>query len=71
MIAPPVLLLDEPLSHLDAKLREEMQFELRRIQRKVGTTTIMVTPMRRMPTPMTIMGTSRPSLPPPARARPK
>ena len=43
MIAPPVLLLDEPLSNLDAKLREEMQFELRRIQRKVGTTTIMVT----------------------------
>ncbi|KAB0266489.1 ABC transporter ATP-binding protein [Microvirga brassicacearum] len=43
VIAPPVLLLDEPLSNLDAKLREEMQFELRRIQRKVGTTTIMVT----------------------------
>jgi putative spermidine/putrescine transport system ATP-binding protein len=43
VISPPVLLLDEPLSNLDAKLREEMQFELRRIQRKVGTTTIMVT----------------------------
>ena len=43
VIAPPVLLLDEPLSNLDAKLREEMQFELRRIQQKVGTTTIMVT----------------------------
>ncbi len=43
VIAPPVLLLDEPLSNLDAKLREAMQFELRRIQRKVGTTTIMVT----------------------------
>jgi putative spermidine/putrescine transport system ATP-binding protein len=43
VIAPPVLLLDEPLSNLDAKLREEMQFELRRIQRQVGTTTIMVT----------------------------
>ena len=40
---PPVLLLDEPLSNLDAKLREAMQFELRRIQRKLGTTTIMVT----------------------------
>ena len=38
-----MLLLDEPLSNLDAKLREEMQFELREIQRKVGTTTIMVT----------------------------
>ncbi|CAG9183124.1 ABC transporter ATP-binding protein [Cupriavidus pampae] len=43
VIEPPVLLLDEPLSNLDAKLREEMQFELRRIQRTVGTTTIMVT----------------------------
>jgi len=43
VILPPVLLLDEPLSNLDAKLREEMQFELRRIQRSVGTTTIMVT----------------------------
>jgi putative spermidine/putrescine transport system ATP-binding protein len=43
VIAPPVLLLDEPLSNLDAQLREEMQFELRDIQRKVGTTTIMVT----------------------------
>ncbi|VVE87473.1 ABC transporter ATP-binding protein [Pandoraea bronchicola] len=43
VIAPPVLLLDEPLSNLDAKLREQMQDELRAIQRKVGTTTIMVT----------------------------
>jgi len=43
VIEPSVLLLDEPLSNLDAKLREEMQFELRRIQRTVGTTTIMVT----------------------------
>jgi len=43
VIRPPVLLLDEPMSNLDAKLREEMQFELREIQRKVGTTTIMVT----------------------------
>ena len=43
VIDPPVLLLDEPLSNLDAKLREEMQFELRAIQRRVGTTTIMVT----------------------------
>ena len=43
VIEPPVLLLDEPLSNLDAKLREAMQFELRQIQRKVGTTTIMVT----------------------------
>lgn len=43
VIRPPVLLLDEPLSNLDASLREEMQFELRSIQRKLGTTTIMVT----------------------------
>jgi putative spermidine/putrescine transport system ATP-binding protein len=43
VIAPPVLLLDEPLSNLDAQLREEMQFELRRIQRTLGTTTLMVT----------------------------
>ena len=38
-----ILLLDEPLSNLDAKLREEMQIELRQIQRTVGTTTILVT----------------------------
>ena len=43
VINPPVLLLDEPLSNLDAQLREEMQFELRRIQQTVGITTIMVT----------------------------
>jgi len=43
VIQPPILLLDEPMSNLDAKLREEMQIELREIQRKVGTTTIMVT----------------------------
>ncbi|WP_042300389.1 ABC transporter ATP-binding protein [Paraburkholderia kururiensis] len=43
VIAPPVLLLDEPMSNLDAKLREDMQFELRAIQRKIGTTTLMVT----------------------------
>jgi putative spermidine/putrescine transport system ATP-binding protein len=42
-IDPLLLLLDEPLSNLDAKLREEMQVELRAIQRRVGTTTIMVT----------------------------
>ncbi|MEI2417640.1 ABC transporter ATP-binding protein [Orrella sp. JC864] len=43
VIRPAVLLLDEPLSNLDAKLREEMQLELRSIQRTVGTTTILVT----------------------------
>lgn len=43
VIRPRVLLLDEPLSNLDANLREEMQIELRRIQRTLGTTTILVT----------------------------
>ncbi|HUK07044.1 MAG TPA: ABC transporter ATP-binding protein [Stellaceae bacterium] len=43
VIRPRVLLLDEPLSNLDAKLREEMQIELRQIQRTLGTTTILVT----------------------------
>ena len=43
VIQPPVLLLDEPLSNLDANLREEMQFEIRRIQREVAITTLMVT----------------------------
>src|SRR5207237_1347525 len=43
VIRPSVLLLDEPLSNLDAKLREEMQVELRQIQQTVGTTTILVT----------------------------
>jgi putative spermidine/putrescine transport system ATP-binding protein len=43
VIEPAVLLLDEPLSNLDAKLREEMQIELRQIQRRLGTTTVLVT----------------------------
>jgi len=38
-----VLLLDEPLSNLDAKLREQMRLELRQLQRHVGTTAIYVT----------------------------
>ncbi|KKB72210.1 MULTISPECIES: ABC transporter ATP-binding protein [Bacillus] len=42
-VQPSVLLLDEPLSNLDAKLRKDMQFELRRIQKRVGITTILVT----------------------------
>ena len=40
---PDVLLLDEPLSALDAKLRKEMQIELKRIQQEVGITFIFVT----------------------------
>ena len=40
---PRVLLLDEPLSALDRRLRQEMQVELRRIQRESGLTTVFVT----------------------------
>jgi spermidine/putrescine transport system ATP-binding protein len=40
---PQVLLLDEPLSALDLKLRKEMQFELKRLQRETGITFILVT----------------------------
>lgn len=42
-IDPQVFLLDEPLSALDAKLREHMQIELRMLQRQLGVTTIVVT----------------------------
>ncbi len=41
--SPQVLLLDEPLSNLDAKLREEMRKELKDIQRDIGVTTLYVT----------------------------
>jgi iron(III) transport system ATP-binding protein len=40
---PQVLLLDEPLSNLDAKLRERMRFELRELQRRLRITTLYVT----------------------------
>lgn len=40
---PPVLLLDEPLGALDAKLREEMKFELKQLHNKVGATILFVT----------------------------
>jgi putative spermidine/putrescine transport system ATP-binding protein len=43
VIEPDVLLLDEPLSNLDAKLRRDVRQELRRLQRLSGITTIMVT----------------------------
>lgn len=40
---PKVLLLDEPLSSLDANLREKMRFEIKELQRKLGITTLYVT----------------------------
>ena len=40
---PDVLLLDEPLSNLDAKLRAEVRVEIRELQRRLGLTTVMVT----------------------------
>jgi iron(III) transport system ATP-binding protein len=42
-IRPSILLLDEPLSNLDAKLREVMRFELKEIQQATGVTTVYVT----------------------------
>jgi putative spermidine/putrescine transport system ATP-binding protein len=43
VIEPPLVLMDEPLSNLDAKLRLEMRTELRRLHRELGLTTIYVT----------------------------
>jgi iron(III) transport system ATP-binding protein len=43
VIQPPLLLLDEPLSNLDAKLRESLRYELKRLQRELGITSIYVT----------------------------
>ena len=40
---PDILLLDEPLSNLDAKLRDEMRLELKEIRQRTGVTTILVT----------------------------
>jgi putative spermidine/putrescine transport system ATP-binding protein len=42
-LSPKLFLLDEPLSALDAKLREAMQVELRQLQQRLGITTIVVT----------------------------
>jgi putative spermidine/putrescine transport system ATP-binding protein len=42
-IRPDVLLLDEPLSNLDAKLRQEVRVEIRELQRQLGLTAVMVT----------------------------
>ena len=43
VMEPKLLLLDEPLSNLDAKLREKMRFELKRLQRELRITTVYVT----------------------------
>lgn len=43
VIEPSILLLDEPLSNLDAFLRESMRFELRDLQQRLGITTVYVT----------------------------
>ncbi len=43
IIQPRILLLDEPLANLDAKLREEMRFFIRNLQKDIGITTIYVT----------------------------
>ncbi|TKI57513.1 ABC transporter ATP-binding protein [Brevibacillus antibioticus] len=43
VIEPSLLLLDEPLSNLDAKLREELRDELKRLHQEIGVTTVFVT----------------------------
>lgn len=43
VIEPDVLLLDEPLSNLDASLRQEMKLEIRQLQQSLGLTTVFVT----------------------------
>jgi iron(III) transport system ATP-binding protein len=42
-VEPQILLMDEPLSNLDANLREEMRFEIRRLHEEFGITTVYVT----------------------------
>ena len=43
VVRPDLLLFDEPLSNLDARLRDEMRFEIRDLQRRTGITTVLVT----------------------------
>src|ERR687885_1096721 len=43
VVEPDILLLDEPLSNLDAKLRERMRSELKELQRRTGITFVYVT----------------------------
>jgi putative spermidine/putrescine transport system ATP-binding protein len=60
-IEPRLFLLDEPLSALDAKLREDMQLEMRMLQQRLGVTTILVTHDQReamtMSDSIVVMGT--------------
>ncbi len=42
-VEPVVLLMDEPLSNLDARLREEVRFQIKEVTRKVGVTVLYVT----------------------------
>lgn len=49
VIEPQVLLLDEPLSNLDKKLRVQMRQDLLALQRRLGITTIFVSHGRRKP----------------------
>ena len=62
-LEPKLFLLDEPLSALDAKLREEMQVELRMLQERLGITTIIVTHDQReamtMSDEVVVMSTAR------------
>jgi len=43
VVRPDLLLFDEPLSNLDARLRDEMRLEIRELQRRIGITTVLVT----------------------------
>ncbi len=49
VMEPKVLLFDEPLSPLDAKLREQMRAEIRRLQQTLGITSVYVPTIRRRP----------------------
>ena len=51
VMEPALLLLDEPLSNLDAKLRERMRFELKRLQRELKITTVYVCLLYTSPSP--------------------